>query len=57
MRTSDDRLSCTRCPSRIQLVLTFPTWVQKATVYVEKIAAAENWDLAARLCPLCKEKT
>ena len=56
MRTSDDKLSCAKCASKIRLELTFPTWIQKATVYVEKIAAAEGWDLQAMTCPICKEK-
>jgi hypothetical protein len=56
MRTSDDSLRCAHCPSAIRIVLTFPTWIQKASTYIEKIAAAEGWDLEARTCPACRVK-
>jgi hypothetical protein len=57
VRTSDDCLRCARCTSAIRIVLTFPAWIQKATTYIEKIAAAEGWDLEARVCPACKGKS
>ncbi len=52
MRTSNDGLQCSLCSSRIRVELSFPTWIQKATLYVEKIAAAEGWDLEKRVCPM-----
>lgn len=54
MRSSSHAFKCSACYSSIQVALTFPTWVQKAATYVEKIAAAEEWDLERRLCPICK---
>ncbi len=56
MRTSNDGLQCSLCSSRIRVELSFPTWIQKATLYVEKIAAAEGWDLETRTCPMHERK-
>lgn len=57
MRTSEHSTRCSRCPSAIVVRLTFPTWVQKAAEYVDKIGAAEKWDLEKKLCPVCKGPT
>lgn len=55
MRTSEHSTRCTKCGSGIVVRLTFPTWIQNAALYVDKIAAAEKWDGA--LCPICKPRT
>lgn len=54
MRTSEHSTRCSKCPSAIVVRLSFPTWIQKAAEYVDKIAAAEGW--AGGCCPICKGK-